>query len=105
MQDFLRAPSGDILGDIFGDGDFRAQDALRVLCTGRFDAPKTGPLGRIRWEERPETTENDRIAHLRARHPVRVRRAGRFDAIGEPLSPRLRAKSVFRLVGSPSGST
>ena len=77
MQDFLRAPSGDILGDIFGDGDFRAQDALRVLCTGRFDAPKTGPLGRIRWEERPETTENDRIAHLRARHPVRVRRAGR----------------------------
>ena len=106
MQGFLNVRTGDISGDIFGDGDFHAQDTLACArSTGRFDAPKTGPLRRIRWEERPETTENDRIAHLRARHPVRVRRAGRFDAIGEPLSPRLCAKSVFGMAGTPPGST
>ena len=94
LQDFLRAPSGDILGispgdgdipgDIFWNEDFHAQDTLaRARCTGRFDAPKSGPLRRILWEERPETRGNDQLAHLRARHHMRVHRTGRFDA-GNP---------------------
>ena len=73
LPDFLKAPGGDISGDIFLGGDFTRKMPLRVRRTGLFDAPKTGPRGRIRWEERPETPENDRIAHLRARHPMRVR--------------------------------
>ena len=85
MQGFLNVRTGDISGDIFLDGDFHAQDTLACArSTGRFDAPKTGPRGRIRWEERPETTENDRIAHLRARHPVRVRFAGVSMLSGNP---------------------
>ena len=79
MLGFLNVRAGDISGDIFGDGvipgdifgdgDSHAQDTLACArCTGRFDAPKTGHLGRIRWEERPETPENDWLAHLRARY-------------------------------------
>ena len=46
MQDFLRAPSGDILGDIFGDGDFRAQDTPCV-CAAPVDSIRCGePLPR-----------------------------------------------------------
>ena len=63
LLDFLNVHGGDISGDIFGDGDFRTQDTLRVLCTGRFDG------------------------------------------IGEPLSPKVRTQPEFGLVGSPSGST
>ena len=37
LLDFLNVHGGDISGDIFGDGDFRTQDTLRVRCTGRFD--------------------------------------------------------------------
>lgn len=37
--------------------------------------------------------------------PLRVRRAGLFDGIGEPLPRTVRAASVCGLVGTPSGST
>ena len=91
----MQAQSGDIPGDIFGDGDipgdifwnedFHAQDTLACArCTGRFDAPKNGPLRRILWEERPETLENDRLAHLRARHAMRVCFAGVSMLSGNP---------------------
>ena len=78
IGDIFRKPSnhavlpvfgfGDILGMSPRDGDFTRKIPLRVRRTGRFDAPKTGPRGRIRWEERPETPENDWLAHLRARY-------------------------------------
>lgn len=94
MQGFLNVRAGDISGDIFLDGvipgdifwneDFHAQDTLSCALRWRLDAPKTGPLGRIRWEERPETLENDRLAHLRARHPMRVRFAGVSMLSGNP---------------------
>ena len=82
LLDFLNAHRGDISGDFFGDGDIsgdifldgdsHAQDtivcAAPVDSTASMRVPKIATLRRIRWEERPETPENDWLAHLRARY-------------------------------------
>lgn len=38
LLDFLNSSDGDILGDIFGDGDFHAQDTLACAMHRSFDA-------------------------------------------------------------------
>ena len=65
---FLQVPSGDIFGDIFGDGDFRAQDTIACACFAvRFGDPddkaQNGPLRRIHGTNarRPGETSGSHI--------------------------------------------
>ena len=109
LLDFLNVHGGDISGDIFGDGDFRTQDTLRVLCTGRFDGIDESAQNCHSEAHSMGRTSGNRgkcpARVLRAQDTLRVLCTGRFDGIGEPLSPKVRTQPEFGLVGSPSGST
>ena len=51
-------------------GYFRGRGFLVALSAGAsMRRPQIATLGRIRWDERPETRGNVRLAHLRARYP------------------------------------
>lgn len=99
--DFLHVRSGDIPGDIFGDGDFHAQDTLACAMHRSFDAPadkaQNGPLRRIHGTNARRPGETSPVRTFARKTPLRVR----ADAIGEPLLRTVRAASVCRLVGHP----